>query len=409
MPGLYIHIPFCEKKCIYCSFYSIEALEGKERFLDAIVREIDMRAELLEGDPDAPRSYETVFFGGGTPSLLSPDELGRIMRRLRERFTIEPDAEITMECNPGTLNRDWLTGYRDLGVNRLSFGVQSFHDDELAFLSRIHSAEEARRSIGLAREIFENVSLDLIFALPGQTHERWRHNLREAVELDTAHISAYSLIFEEGTRLNVMRLNGQVAPAVDVTEAEMFEETVAWLSAHGYRQYEVSNHARPGRECRHNLGYWERRTYISFGPSAHGFIRRENEGDFRWANISNLTAWLDAIDAGRLPVATREELTPIIALEETVMLGLRSRGLPLDEFERIAGAGLRDLTPDLLTMLEREDYARLDADRLSLTAKGYLFADRFALQIIHAAERALPHLEQERPAPAMIQLNVVGS
>jgi oxygen-independent coproporphyrinogen-3 oxidase len=409
MPGLYIHIPFCQKKCIYCSFYSIEALEGKDRFLDAIVREIDMRAALLDGDPDAPRSYETVFFGGGTPSLLSPDELGGIMQRLRDRFVIEPDAEITMECNPGTLNREWLAGYRALGVNRLSFGVQSFHDDELTFLSRIHSAAEARRSIALAREIFENVSLDLIFALPSQTHERWRHNLREAVELDTAHISAYSLIFEEGTRLNLMRLNGQVIPAVDSTEAEMFEETVEWLAGHGYRQYEVSNHARPGRECRHNLGYWERRTYISFGPSAHGFLRRESGADHRWANISNLAAWLDAVDGGRLPIATREELTPIIALEETVMLGLRSRGIPLDEFNRIAGAGVSDIVPDLVATLEREGYARLDRERLALTAKGYLFADRFALQIIHAAERALPHLDDAKARrAASLQLTVIN-
>ena len=409
MPSLYIHIPFCQKKCIYCSFYSIEALEGKDRFLDAIVREIDMRADLLETEAEAPRSYETVFFGGGTPSLLSPEELGGIMRRLRERFVIEPDAEITMECNPGTLNREWLAGYRALGVNRLSFGVQSFHDDELTFLSRIHSADEARRSIALARETFENVSIDLIFALPGQTHERWRHNLREAVELDTAHISAYSLIFEEGTRLNLMRLNGQVTPAIDSTEAEMFEETVAWLGSHGYRQYEVSNHARPGRECRHNLGYWERRTYISFGPSAHGFLRHNDGCGQRWANISNLAAWLDAVDAGRLPIATREKLTPIIALEETVMLGLRSRGILLEDFDRIAGAGLSDIVPDLVSMLEREGYGRLGADRLTLTAKGYLFADRFALQIIHAAERALPHLDDAKPLrPASLQLRVIG-
>ncbi len=207
-----------------------------------------------------------------------------------------------------------------------------------------------------------------------------------------------------------MRLNGQVAPSVDSLEAEMFEETVEWLGSHGYRQYEVSNHAQPGRQCRHNLAYWERRTYISFGPSAHGFIRRQGD-DYRWANISNLAAWLGAISAGNLPVASREVLTPVISLEETVMLGLRSRGLPLEEFRRIAGAGLEQVAPDIIAMLEREEYARLDETRLSLTAKGYLFADRFALQIIHAAERALPHLDGARPAPQprSIQLPVLTS
>ncbi len=388
MAGLYLHVPFCEHKCIYCNFYSIESLDGRRAFLDAIVREIDLRAEALLDDPDAPSSYESVFIGGGTPSLLSPEELGAVVERLGRRFRIAPGAEFTVECNPGTLNAEWLQGYRALGINRLSFGVQSFHDDELRFLTRIHTAEQARRSVAAARAVFDNVSIDLIFALPDQTVERWRRNLRSAVELGTGHISAYSLIFEEGTPLNAMRLHGDVAPAAESAEADMYEDTVATLAAHGFEQYEVSNYAQRGRACRHNLGYWERRTYISFGPSAHSFLRHGTTG-VRWANASNLSAYLEAIDAGRLPVVSREEVTPTMALEESVMLGLRSRGIMLDEFEAIAGRPLEQLAGSVVERIVAGGYGAFGDGRLTLGPRGYIFADRFALDIIDAAERSL--------------------
>jgi oxygen-independent coproporphyrinogen-3 oxidase len=383
LAGLYLHIPFCERKCIYCSFYSVETQEAKERFLRAIVREIEMRADDLDTNGDAPREYETLFFGGGTPSLLSPDELARIVEPLRRRFHILPDAEFTMECNPGAFTREWLEGYRALGVNRLSFGVQSFDDDELRFLSRIHTADEARRTITMAREVFENVSLDLIFALPGQTRERWSRNLREGVELGTGHISAYSLIFEEGTPLNAMRLAGKVSPASDSLDADMYEETMETLSGYGFEQYEVSNHARPGRECRHNLGYWERRSYISFGPSAHSFLHGEGE-QLRWGNVSNLSSYLNAVEAGRHPVASHESLSSQLICEEIIFLGLRSRGIILSDFRRAAGADLQEVAPKEVASLLDGGYALLDGDRLSLTVKGYPFADRFALDLIHA-------------------------
>ncbi len=399
--GLYIHIPFCERKCIYCSFYSVETIEAKERFLRCIVREIEMRADALQADGAAPASYETVFFGGGTPSLLSPEEMQRILEPLHRRFHILPDAEITMECNPGALTGEWLQGYRDLGVNRLSFGVQSFNDDELRFLSRIHSADEARKTITLAREFFQNVSLDLIFALPHQTPERWRANLMEGLRLGTGHFSAYSLIFEEGTRLNAMRLAGQVRPAPDELEADMYEETMATLAEHGFEQYEVSNYAYPGRECRHNLGYWERRTYVAFGPSAHGFLQSVLR-PLRWANISNLTSYLNAVDSGMLPVASQEVLTSSLIIEEILFLGLRSSGVALHEFRAATGVALRDVALKDVTWLVDGGYAILSDSHLKLTRKGYPFADRFALRLIEAVERALPGLmKREAPLPTL--------
>jgi oxygen-independent coproporphyrinogen-3 oxidase len=405
LAGLYLHIPFCERKCIYCNFYSIEVIDGKDRFLDALIREIDMRADLLEASSDAPGEYETIFFGGGTPSLLSPEEMERIFTALRRRYRITGGAEITMECNPGALTAEWLEGYRALGVNRLSFGVQSFHDDELRFLSRIHSADEARRSVGLARNVFENVSLDLIFALPNQTRERWRTNLEEGVALGTEHISAYSLIFEEGTRLNAMRLAGDVQPASDTLDADMYEETMETLARHGFEQYEVSNYAHPGRECRHNLGYWERRSYISFGPSAHSF-RNERGEPSRWANVSNLSAYLDAVEAGREPLASREQITPALAIEEIIYLGLRSRGIILNDFSAIAGIGLPTAAAKDVEMMLANGYALLDGERLRLTRKGYSFADRFALKLIEALERTIPDLMTK--APAMPTLTIVN-
>ncbi|MEP7220704.1 MAG: radical SAM family heme chaperone HemW [Bacteroidota bacterium] len=406
MAGLYIHIPFCEKKCIYCSFYSIETIEGKGRFLSAVVREIDMRADALAAAGEVPRLYDTIFFGGGTPSLLSPEEIGSIMAALRRRFTISDDAEITMECNPGALTGEWLEGYRSLGVNRLSFGVQSFHDDELRFLSRIHTADEARRSIALARSVFENVSLDLIFALPHQTRERWRSNLLEGIRLGTGHISAYSLIFEEGTRLNAMRLAGEVTPAPEDLDADMYEETMSTLAGHGFEQYEVSNYARPGRECRHNIGYWERRSYMAFGPSAHGFLRGAGS-QVRWGNISNLSAYLGAVEEGTLPVASSEVLSPQLIIEEIIFLGLRSSGIMLDEFQKIAGIDLADIAAREIAAYTNDGYVLRNGGRLMVTRKGYAFADRIALELISAVERGLPTLM--KPRLVLPSLTVVAS
>ncbi len=407
MAGLYLHIPFCERKCIYCNFYSIENLEGKSRFLDALLQEIAMRAAELDAAGDAPSLYHTVFFGGGTPSLLSPDEMTRIVERLRGLYPIADDAEITMECNPGALTEGWLQGYRDLGVNRLSFGVQSFDDDELRFLSRIHTAAEARAGLQAARKVFENVSLDLIFALPNQTAERWRANLNEGVGLGTGHISAYSLVFEEGTKLNALRLAGAVRPVAEGLEADMYEETMATLGNHGFVQYEVSNYARPGLECRHNVGYWERRPYVAFGPSAHSFVRSAARSE-RWANVSSLSAYLDAVDAGRLPVASTELVTPGLAIEEILFLGLRSGGVILSDFRDVAGAELAEVAPSVVGRMLAGGYAEQRADRLSLTRTGYPFADRFALQLIADVERALPALMASgTPAPHYHSLPVV--
>lgn len=390
MSGLYVHIPFCERKCVYCSFYSIESFANRDRFMAALLKEIEMSDPAPvanEGEGEA----STIFFGGGTPSVLSPEEISAILEALRAKFPVAADAEITMECNPGALKGEWLQGYREAGVNRLSFGVQSFHDDDLQFLSRIHTAAQAEENIRLVRSVFDNVSLDLIFALPNQTPERWRHNLERAVALGTDHISAYALIFEEGTPLNAMRIKGKVSPLDVDTEADMYEETVGFLEGHGFRRYETSNYATPGRECRHNIGYWERRSYISFGPSAHSYARQGVLGE-RWANVSSLTAYLLAVESGQAPTASRERLTPEQGMEEIVMLGLRCRGIDLYDFRRAVGAELAVAAAGPVAAMVKNGFATIDGERLRLTPKGAIFADRFALEIIDATERSLQPL-----------------
>ena len=390
MSGLYVHIPFCERKCVYCSFYSIESFANRDRFMSALLKEIEMSDPAPvanEGEGEA----STIFFGGGTPSILSPEEINAILEALRGKFPVAADAEITMECNPGALNGEWLRGYREAGVNRLSFGVQSFHDDDLHFLSRIHTAAQAEENIRLVRSVFDNVSLDLIFALPNQTPERWRHNLERAVALGTDHISAYALIFEEGTPLNAMRIKGKVSPLDVDTEADMYEETVGFLEGHGFRRYETSNYAKPGRECRHNIGYWERRSYVSFGPSAHSYARQGVLGE-RWANVSSLTAYLLAVESGQAPAASRERLTPEQGMEEIVMLGLRCRGIDLHDFRLAVGAELAVAAAGPVSAMVQNGFATIDGERLRLTPKGAIFADRFALEIIDATERSLQPL-----------------
>lgn len=337
-----------------------------------------------KGRPEVP----TIFFGGGTPSILSPEEIGRIIDRLREFYEVAPDAEITMECNPGALNREWLEGYRAAGINRLSFGVQSFNDDELRFLTRIHTAAEAERNIRLVRSVFDNVSLDLIFALPGQSVEGWMENLRRGVDLGTDHISAYALIFEEGTPLNAMRLKGRVAPAENDLEGEMYERTVEYLAAAGLVQYETSNYARPGFACRHNIAYWGRRPYDAFGPSAHSFV---DEGDYgvRRANVSSLTAYLSALESDNSPVITVEHLSQIEAIEELVLLGLRYSGIDLQAFAVAAGGTIDRLAPSTLEKILDHRYARLTPERLTLTTEGSIFADRLALEVVREIEEKI--------------------
>ena len=374
MASLYLHIPFCEHKCIYCDFYSIAPRETEGNFeslvrqyMAALEREIALRAN----DETFHVPYETIFFGGGTPSLLSPADIGAVLDRLSASFSISDNAEITLEANPGTVGINTLCDFKATGVNRISFGIQSFHEHELQFLTRIHTAEQAKENVRNAFKAgFENVSFDLIFALPGQTPELWKSNLVQALELSPTHISCYSLIVEPNTPLQRMVQTKQVTPLNAEEDAGMYEVTMDMLSNAGFEQYEISNFARPGFKCRHNMTYWNHKNYLSFGPSAHSFWNGK-----RWWNLANVVGYSDSLHRANLPVAGEEILSPQQWLDETIYLGLRSEGVHLPSFERQFNRDLLREFKSVIDGLLTDNLACIAENRLRLTAKGYLLCD----------------------------------
>ena len=386
MASLYIHIPFCEHKCIYCDFYSIapnEAASRSElpttRFVESLVKELDIRSR----DERFRVPYETVFLGGGTPSLLSVDDLGLILEKVSRSFRIEPDAEITVETNPGTVNRQKLEAFRTLGINRLSIGIQSFHEDDLRFLTRIHSSDQAKQCVRDAHAAgFENISIDLMFSLPHQTKERWLANLDQAMELDPAHISCYSLIVEPNTPLSNMVETRQISLLSTDQDAVLYETTIRFLAERGFEQYEVSNFAKPGLKSRHNSNYWNHSNYLGFGPSAHSFWSSERPEDcVRWWNVSSIVGYLDKLDQGVLPVAGREHLTTDQLVEEEIFLGLRSEGIDIAGFRRRYGKDLMTEHRSKVGNLLESEMAVVQDGKLRLTSKGYLVCDEICASL----------------------------
>jgi oxygen-independent coproporphyrinogen-3 oxidase len=377
MYGLYLHVPFCEKKCSYCDFYSIESMTHIDRFTDVLLQEIALRKHQYDGT-----SVTSVFFGGGTPSLLTPEAIARINTALRSAFDISDNAEWTMECNPGTVTLERLVAYRSAGINRLSFGVQSFTASELEFLDRIHDAHQAEQAMALARSAgFDNVNMDLMFAVPGQTIETLAHNLERMIALQPDHVSAYSLIYEQGTPLYTKLKKGLVQPLPEETDVEMYKLVIETLRAAGYEQYEVSNFAKPSRQCQHNLTYWHAEQYLSFGPSAHGFI-----GNTRYWNKRSLTAWMDDVSKSILPEANREELTEQDLLSEFLFLHLRADGIPLDTVLQRFGIDLRKTLQPNLTYWIEEGFIEDTNNVLLLTAEGYRVCDELTVKILGSSQ-----------------------
>jgi oxygen-independent coproporphyrinogen III oxidase len=375
MPSLYVHIPFCTRKCIYCDFYSIETVSLMEGFLDALEKEIALSAGAGNGE-----IFDTLFFGGGTPSLLSVRQLERVMRSLRSAFAIAPGAEITLEANPGTVSRETLSGYRSLGVNRLSIGVQSFDEQELRFLGRIHNADDAERSVSLARESgFDNVSIDLIYSLPGQSAEQWAGTLSRALALRPDHVSAYSLIVEDDTPLARMVAAKLVSPNPVEAEASLYDHTMQQLADAGFEHYEVSNYARPHFRSLHNSAYWSHAGYLGFGPSAHSFWRR-GDAHVRWANVPAVSRYCDSLRRGELPVAMREEVTRTQLCNERIFLGLRSGGVDLSVLE--GEFGLPADRRALAGALVNDGAAVMDRGMLRLTSRGFMLCDEIAARLM---------------------------
>ena len=379
MPGLYLHIPFCEKKCVYCDFYSIESSGMMENFLRSLNRESDLYANFGRDGV----VFDTISFGGGTPSLLSPSTIGRILERQYRNFVISTTAEVTLETNPGTVDVQKLKEFRLAGINRLSVGIQSFDDNDLKFLSRIHSAEEAKDCIRLAQDVgFDNLGLDLIYALPGQRLKAWEKNLATAVSFSPKHISAYSLIVEEGTPLARMVERGEVSPAGEGVESEMFLFTMDYLAAQGYEHYEVSNYAKPGYRSRHNSLYWNHDSYLGFGPSAHSFWSGDPlQKPERWWNVASIGLYCEMLAEGSAPIGGKECLERADLLREEIFLGLRTGGIDLCKLHEEYGVSLFDRHPEKLERFLQEELLTLNREEIRLTAKGFLFCDGLALDL----------------------------
>ncbi len=368
--GLYIHIPFCVKKCLYCDFYSVTDLSLKPRFLKALLREMELVSQ--EG-----LCFDTLYIGGGTPSVYEYDEIDLITTKAFQSFNILPDAEITTEVNPGTVKFEQLGGYRKAGINRLNIGVQSFQQKNLDFLGRIHTENEAHRAIEDAhRAGFENTGFDLIYGLPDQSKQDWLHDLNKAIEYNPAHLSCYMLTYEKGTPLHSGLKAGRVQPLADDNIRALFETTIEFLEDHGYFQYEISNFARIGKESethvsRHNLKYWTRAPYIGLGPSAHSFIEPQ-----RYWNVSIVDKYIEAIESGRLPVADREVLSEEQQLIEGIYLGLRmTTGIDLVWFREKFGIDFVETFNEVISDLGRRNYIEVVKNHCALTRQGRAFLD----------------------------------
>ncbi|MCP4117272.1 MAG: radical SAM family heme chaperone HemW [Desulfobacteraceae bacterium] len=359
-------MPFCIKKCPYCDFYSVAKLSLKDGFLSALLTEISLRE-----DPGS--AIDTIYFGGGTPSLLTPGEIETILSRIRDHFNLAEGCEITLEVNPGTVGTGYFDEIRLFGVNRLNMGVQSLCDEKLGFMERIHSAKVAEQALLAARTAgFDKLGFDLIFGLPGETETSWRKDLDRALEFHPEHLSCYMLTYEPGTPMHGNLQAGRINPLGDETAAALFRLTSTHLEAHGYLHYEISNFAAgPEHRSRHNRKYWNLVPYLGFGPSAHSF-----GGNTRSWNHADVRRYAADLDQGVLPVAETENLTREQVLVERVMLGLRtSDGIDIKEFEKVAKRGFMEMFKDIVRECETRSWAGIENHRFILTLEGRLFLD----------------------------------
>jgi len=369
--SLYLHIPFCISKCSYCDFTSFARPEiSPVSYVELLLEELRLRSVTL-----AQQVVPTIYFGGGTPSLLTPAQIDRLLAAARNHFLIEPAAEITLEANPGTVTPASLDGYLSAGANRLSLGIQSLDDRQLEILGRIHSAAEGRTAFWSARTAgFGNIGIDLMHGLPGQTLAAWQETLQEAVAMKPEHISVYGLSIEEGTPFAKKAAQGALPLPEEELAAAMFELTAEYLCAAGYEHYEISNFALPGYRSRHNQVYWQRGNYLGFGAAAHSFLNSPGYGK-RWENRSGLAECGAAVSSKKLP-DTFIELTRREAMAEFMFLGLRLlEGVDKAEFARQFGVEPEEAFPNVVGMLCGKGLLQEQGSILQLTSKGLLLAN----------------------------------
>ena len=381
MAGLYIHIPFCAKRCLYCDFFSNTDMKFKEPYIDAAIREMELRQEYIGGEP-----LDTIYFGGGTPSQLQQADFERIFEAADRLFGTSSCTEITLEANPDDMTPEYVASLRNLPFNRISMGVQSFKEKDLRFLNRRHDREQALRAVGLCKENgIQNISIDLIYGLPGQTLEEWQENLDDAIRLKIPHISAYHLIYEEGTALYKLMEAGKVTPIEEDLSVTLFSTLINRLTEAGYLHYEISNFAKPGFRSRHNLKYWTGGEYLGFGPCAASDFAGK-----RFTIEPDLRTYVEGIAHHGSVLSECETIPPRERAGEYVML--RSRivsGLDAQEYER---SYLLPFAP-LQQLLERfaaHGLAAQSGSRWYLTPRGWLVSNRIILALQDAQEKSTP-------------------
>ncbi len=372
MAGIYIHIPFCRQKCNYCNFYSLASTKYVSQVSQAIVSELAQRSSYLGGE-----KVETIYFGGGTPSLLYAPEIEGIINAVFKNYNTDSGVEITLEANPDDLTPAKLKAFSVAGINRLSIGIQSFREEDLKYLSRTHTPAQISRCITDAKQAgFQNLSIDLIYGIPTLTYEGWKENLEKAFSFGIPHISAYSLTVEEKTPLDVLIRKGKISPVEESPALLHYQSLVSWMQLHRYEHYEVSNFCLPGQYSRHNTAYWQGKPYLGVGPSAHSF-----NGSSRCWNVSNLVRYIESIGNGKVE-SESELLSPVTQLNEYIMTSLRTMwGCDLVAVRDKFGAEVAEkLLLDALGFIEKQQMIYREG-KLTLTAGGLLFADGIASEL----------------------------
>lgn len=374
MFSLYIHVPFCATRCVYCDFFSNTDTRYKEPYLRAIEKEMELRGEYIDDD-----TLETIYLGGGTPSQLSGNDLERIFNAISRRFSIAEGAEITLEANPDDIRPDYLSALRDLPINRISMGIQSFQPEDLRLLNRRHDREQAIRAVELCQAHgFTNLSIDLIYGLPGQTPEAWEENLRQAIRLGTPHLSAYHLTYEEGTALYKRLQAGQVEPVDEEVSVTLFHILTERMAEAGFQHYEISNFARPGFHARHNSAYWTGKPYLGLGPSAHSYNRTSRE----W-NVASLPLYLRGIESGQ-PATERETLDLSTRYNDFIITGLRTMwGISLDKLRAEFGEALLAYCQKQARPYIQRGLLRQENDRMALSQAGILLSDGIMSELMY--------------------------
>jgi len=384
--GLYIHVPFCLRKCAYCDFYSIPVTPTlADAYAEALLAEIRERSRNPGAGIQEPESWsqnivETIYFGGGTPSLLPPAQVGRILEEAAKYFSLSGDCEITLEANPGTVNFENLKGFRAAGINRLSLGAQSFSDEELTLLGRLHKRREILEAVAaILRAGLENFGLDLIFGISGQTSGSWQRSLQEALALSPSHLSCYLLQMDESVPLARLIAEGSLEGLSEDEEADLYEVTVETLTESSFHHYEIANFALPGRECRHNINYWKQGEYLGMGPGAVSFIDGR-----RYRNMPDVQAYIENLSQGDSP--PREELETMGERElaaEALMLGLRmTAGVDVEKFEERYGVSVFERFGEAIRKGLEDGLLEYQKPILKLTRKGLFLSNSVFREII---------------------------